>query len=90
MLQILEHVKNHTKPTTGQCNGLPTTDLSSCSSSNQCNIGEGDFDLDSYCAGSLSCVNDDCRTDLSSPGNNWASNADCCKDIFLSRNNSRL
>ena len=66
---------------TGQCNGIPTTDWSCCSNSNQCNKGRGDCDLDSHCAGRLTCGNNNCHNDFSSAASNWASSADCCEGM---------
>ena len=83
ILQILEQEKTHNAWPTGQCNGAPTTDWSSSLSSNQWNIGEGDLDLDSHCAITLSFVNDDGRKDFSSSGSNWVSSADCCEGIKI-------
>ena len=63
----------------GLCNGVPTTDWSCCSSSNQCDLGGGDCDTDSHCVGRLTCGNDNCKKDFSATGSNWASSADCCE-----------
>ena len=65
--------------TPGLCNGVPTTDWSCCSSSNQCDSGGGDCDTDSHCVGSLICGNDNCKKDFPTTGSNWASSADCCE-----------
>ena len=65
--------------TPGVCNGVPTTDWSCCSFSNQCDSGGGDCDSDSHCVGSLTCGNDNCKKDFSATGSNWASSADCCE-----------
>ena len=61
-----------------QCNGVPSTDWSCCSSSNQCNVGEGDCDTDSDCVGGLVCGTDNCLTHFSSSSSNWESSVDCC------------
>ena len=65
----------------GRCNGIPTTDWGCCSTSNQCNKGSGDCDLDSHCAGRLTCGNNNCRRDFSSTASNWDSIADCCEGM---------
>ena len=64
----------------GHCNGIPTTNFGCCTSSNPCDVGEGDCNLDSECAGRLICGSDNCRTKYSTPGSNWGSFADCCTD----------
>ena len=63
------------------CNGVPRTDWNCCTSSNQCNVGGGDCDSDSECAGSLTCGSNNCRRDHSSSGSNWSGSADCCTGI---------
>ena len=60
------------------CNGIPSTDWSCCSSTSPCNVGEGDCDFDSDCAGSLTCGMNNCVNDFSSNGSSWSSAADCC------------
>ena len=67
----------------GQCNGVPNVDWSCCSSSSPCDIGGGDCDYDSDCSGSLTCGNNNCKADYSSPGSNWHSMADCCESKKL-------
>ena len=67
-----------TAPPTGQCNGVPSTDWSCCSSGSPCNVGGGDCDNDSECAGTLVCGPDNCKTDFPSSGSNWDTIADCC------------
>ena len=62
----------------GQCNGVPLTDWSCCSSSSPCNVGGGDCDTDSHCTGGITCGTNNCRRDFSSTGSNWGSAADCC------------
>ena len=42
-----------------------------CSNSNQCNIGEGDCDIDSHCSGNLECGTNNC-------GSNFPTGFDCC------------
>ena len=59
------------------CDGIPSTDWGCCSSSNQCNVGQGDCDDDSDCAGSLTCGSNNCRA-TGMPGSNWDNHADCC------------
>ena len=66
-----------------QCNGIPITNWSCCSTSNQCDAGEGDCDLDSHCKASLTCGNDNCRKHFSSSGANWDRTADCCEGILI-------
>ena len=44
---------------------------SCCSISNQCDIGEGDCDIDSQCSGNLKCGTDNC-------GANFPTGFDCC------------
>ena len=63
---------------TGQCDGVPSTDWSCCSSINRCSVGGGDCDNDSECASGLQCGNNNCKNDYSSSGSNWAIAADCC------------
>ena len=63
---------------TGQCDGVPSTDWSCCSSTNRCSVGGGDCDNDSECASGLQCGNNNCKNDYSSSGSNWAIAADCC------------
>ena len=63
---------------TGQCDGVPSTDWSCCSSTNTCSVGGGDCDNDSECASGLQCGNNNCKNDYSSSGSNWAIAADCC------------
>jgi len=63
----------------GQCNGVPNVDWSCCTSSSPCDVGGGDCDYDSDCSGDLTCGNNNCKRDYSSPGSNWHSVADCCE-----------
>ena len=63
---------------TGQCDGVPSTDWSCCSSTNRCSVGGGDCDNDSECASGLQCGNNNCKNDYYSSGSNWAIAADCC------------
>ena len=49
------------------CNGNDTC----CTSSNQCDIGEGDCDYDQDCADGLICGTDNCPSD-------FPATADCC------------
>ena len=67
-----------TSTPTGQCDGVPSTDWSCCSSTNTCSVGGGDCDNDSECASGLQCGNNNCKNDYSSSGSNWAIAADCC------------
>ena len=67
-----------TSTPTGQCDGVPSTDWSCCSSTNTCSVGGGDCDNDSECASGLQCGNNNCKSDYSSSGSNWAIAADCC------------
>ena len=67
-----------TSTPTGQCDGVPSTDWSCCSSTNACSVGGGDCDNDSECASGLQCGNNNCKNDYSSSGSNWAIAADCC------------
>ena len=67
----------------GLCDGVPSTDWSCCSSSNQCGVGEGDCDSDSHCAAGLQCGVNNCDRDFSSTGSNWASSADCCVGMLI-------
>ena len=60
-----------TVSTTGCDN--PSGGWSCCSSSNQCNVAEGDCDSDSHCSGNLKCGTDNCDTALGFP-----SAFDCC------------
>ena len=64
------------------CSGNPTTDWACCTSSSPCDIGGGDCDRDSDCAGDLTCGNDNCKRDYSSAGSNWSSYADCCEGSY--------
>ena len=61
-----------------QCKGIPNTDWSCCTASRPCNVGGGDCDQDSDCAGNLKCGSDNCQTDFPLQGSNWATTADCC------------
>ena len=63
---------------TANCNGVPTTDWSCCTSSNPCNTGEGDCDTDSDCSGRLTCGTNNCKATGVS-GSYWSSSADCCE-----------
>ena len=58
--------------------GLPVTDWGCCSSTNQCDIGEGDCDNDNDCTGNLGCGDNNCRRDYSVNGSDWHNTADCC------------
>lgn len=71
---------------TGQCNGVPSTDWSCCSSTSPCNVGGGDCDTDSHCTAGLTCGTNNCRRDFSSTGSNWGSAADCCIGNLLMGN----
>ena len=64
------------------CDGIPSTDWSCCSSSSPCNVGGGDCDFDSHCASGLTCGNNNCLNDFSSSGSGWSSAADCCEGMF--------
>ena len=59
------------------CNGIPSTNWVCCTPSNQCNVNEGDCDVDSDCSGSLVCGTNNCQA-TALPGSNWISSADCC------------
>jgi len=59
------------------CNGIPSTDWTCCSSSSPCNLGGGDCDFDSECAGSLTCGSNNCQNDF--PSGTWSYQADCCE-----------
>ena len=62
-----------TSSTTG-CDD-PSGGWSCCSSSNQCNVDEGDCDNDSHCSGNLKCGTNNCDTTQGFP-----SAYDCCYD----------
>ena len=85
MCHITDTGATATTPSTppGKCNGIPNTDWSCCSDTNYCNLGEGDYDFDLDCAGSLTCGNNNCKNDFSLSGSNWASSADCCEGIRI-------
>ena len=53
---------------------------SCCSSSNQCNIGEGDCDNDSECSGNLVCGTDNCGSNFTNGTNEQGEfhQQDCC------------
>ena len=57
-----------TSTPTGQCDGVPSTDWSCCSSTNTCSVGGGDCDNDSECASGLQCGNNNCKNDYSTAG----------------------
>ena len=58
------------------CYGGDESKLESCCTENfPCEIGEGDCDSDSECAGNLTCGEDNCG-----PGFSWSS-SDCCQGI---------
>ena len=77
--ELLDATTSTTTSTpTGQCDGVPSTDWSCCSSTNRCSVGGGDCDNDSECASGLQCGNNNCKNDYSSSGSNWAIAADCC------------
>ena len=59
------------------CNGIPMTDWSCCTTNNPCNINEGDCDDDRQCAAGLVCGTNNCRA-TGITGSNWHSGADCC------------
>jgi len=61
------------------CNGVPHTFFGCCSSSNPCDVGEGDCKSDSDCAGELVCGTRNCESDFSSSYTNWHYTADCCR-----------
>ena len=65
-----------TTPAPNACNGIPSTEWSCCSSSSPCNVGGGDCDNDSECAGNLKCGTNNCQNDF--PSGTWSSVADCC------------
>ena len=52
------------------CNGGDTC----CTSSNQCDVGEGDCDSDNGCKGNLVCGKNNCA------GSTFDSTDDCCTD----------
>ena len=54
---------------------VPSGGWSCCSSSNQCNVDEGDCDSDSHCSGNLKCGTNNCDTTQGFP-----SAYDCCYD----------
>ena len=58
---------------TGQTTGCNGGD-SCCTSTNQCNIGEGDCDKDSHCLPGLKCGKDNCI------GDGFDKTDDCCFD----------
>ena len=68
-------------PIAPNCDGIPRTDWSCCSSRNQCNVGEGDCDRDGDCASGLICGANNCRPGKT--GSRWSSYADCCIGIHL-------
>ena len=74
-----------TTPSTGQCNGVPSTGWSCCSTATQCALGGGDCDIDSECAGDLICGRDNCLNDFPSVGSNWGTLADCCMGKYYYR-----
>ena len=61
-----------------RCNGKPTTDFDCCTSTNPCNVGEGDCDSDFECAVGLRCEYDNCLRDFPYAASNWKHDADCC------------
>ena len=65
------------------CDGIPSTDWSCCSSSRPCSIGKGDCDRDSDCAGGLICGTNNCERNFGKTGSNWSSAADCCIGIYI-------
>ena len=65
-----------TTPPPNGCNGIPSMDWACCSNSSPCNLGGGDCDSDSECAGNLSCGTDNCINDF--PSGSWSGSADCC------------
>ena len=76
---------NSTKPptfslttTVPRCKGIPSTHWSCCSTANPCQLGQGDCDSNSECAGTLVCGLNNCRADHSITGSNWDTIADCC------------
>ena len=75
-----------TTPPSTNCNGIPTTDWSCCSSFNQCNVGEGDCDVDYQCKGNLRCGNNNCKA-IGITGSNWYDSADCCEGMLISNFN---
>ena len=83
LLKLASTVVTTAPPPTGQCNGVPNTDWSCCTSSSPCAVGGGDCDFDSHCAGNLKCGTNNCLRDYSSSGSNWATSADCCEGIYL-------
>ena len=65
-----------TSTPTGQCDGVPSTDWSCCSSTNTCSVGGGDCDNDSECASGLQCGNNNCknvpfRAKIAHSGGSW-------------------
>ena len=54
------------------CNGIGNNVYSCCSSTNQCDVNQGDCDSDNECSGYLICGNNNCQ----SP---FPTDADCCK-----------
>ena len=58
------------------CNGNDTC----CTSSNQCDIGEGDCDKDLDCIGNLFCGKDNCV------GDTFEEDDDCCTDSSQLKN----
>ena len=60
------------EPTDGHCD----TPYSGSYCTN-CNLGEGDCDKDSQCAGNLVCGSDNCG--CTAGRNGWRDSADCCK-----------
>ena len=67
------------------CDGTqPGSYWSCCTSSNQCNVGEGDCDFDEDCATGLICGTDNCQ-ETGIPGSDWNYSADCCIGKFGSQ-----
>ena len=62
------------------CDGKETANKDCCSSSNQCDINEGDCDYDHQCIGNLRCGRNNCPT-----GRKWDGDDsyDCCYDPAL-------
>ena len=61
-----------------RCHGNPVTVSACCSIANQCQLGGGDCDNDSDCAGNLICGVNNCRRDFETNGTKWNWYDDCC------------